>query len=95
VENDQPIDENQPPEEKAPAAQSFRKEPNNASEEWKKIRPEKLFVVFGFALMAISVFLPWLSAHSTAIIPLSITKTGMNFRQKQVTAHFSFLFQGL
>jgi hypothetical protein len=60
---------------------------NQMSEEWKTIRPEKLFVVFGFVLMAVSPFLPWITAYS---VFLSVSRTGLELSPE--TGMFAILF---
>jgi hypothetical protein len=63
---------------------------NWLSEEWKRIRPEKLFVVFGFLLMAISVFLPWITASAPILYGVSISRTG--FELSPEIGWFALLF---
>lgn len=60
------------------------------TEEWKTMRPEKLFVVFGFVLMAVSSFLPWLTASAPILFGLTLSRTGLELAPE--TGFFSILF---
>jgi len=60
------------------------------SEEWKIMRPQKLFVLFGFVLMGVSPFLPWIVASAPILFGLTVSRTGLELSQE--TSFFAMLF---
>ena len=43
----------------------------------QKILPQKLFITFGFVLMALSPFLTWLTASAPILFGLTVSRTGL------------------
>lgn len=65
------------------------------SEEWKKTLPQKLVVTFGLFLMALSPFLPWLSASAPILFGLTISRTGLELAPETGMFALVFLVIGL